>query len=133
MSSIHSFRKISFGGVGGGAFVKSHDDVGSEIVLDFDGVLGSEIVSGAVEMGLELNAVFVDLDAGFEAGVFVKIFFLREGKNLIAAGVGENGPVPIHPFVEAAHFFDETVAGAEVEMISVCEDDFGIEIFEVGG
>ncbi len=122
MGALHGLLEIGFAAVGGGAFVEGHDDVGAEVVLDFDSFLGSEVVGGAVDVGFEGDAVVVDFDAVFGAA---------EGENLEAARVGEDWAIPIDPFVQAAHFFDKFVAGAEVEVVGVGEDDFGVDGFEV--
>ncbi len=53
-----------------------------------------------------------------------------ERENLKAAGVGEEGARPTHEFVKAAHAADYFVAGAEIEMVGVAEDDFCAERFE---
>ncbi len=122
VGALHGLLEIGFAAVGGGAFVEGHDDVGAEVVLDFDRFLGSEVVGGAVDVGFEGDAVVVDFDAVFGAA---------EGENLEAARVGEDWAIPIDPFVQAAHFFDKFVAGAEVEVVGVGEDDFGVDGFEV--
>src|SRR5690606_11227633 len=75
---------------GGGAVVEGHDDVGPDVVLGLDGGLGGEADGGAVDDGLEGDAVVVD---GVDVG---------HGVGLVAAGVGEDGPVPAHEGVGAA-------------------------------
>ena len=51
-------------------------------------------------------------------------------KDLEAAGVREQGARPTHEFVQAAHAADGFVAGAEIEMVCVAENDFRAERFE---
>ena len=68
---------------------------------------------------------------GAEADAFVGDFAeLAERENLEAAGVGEHGAGPADEAVQAAHAADGFVAGAEVEVVGVAEDDLGAEDFE---
>jgi len=100
------------------ALVKTHYKVGAESDLNIDGVLGCEEVRAAVEVRAELDAI-------------VSNFAERaEGEDLKAAGVSEEGARPTHEFVKAAHAADCFVAGAEIEMVGVAEDDFRAEGFE---
>ena len=111
------FGAITSGGVLG-ALVEGHDDVCAESNLDVDGVLGGEEVRAAVEVGAELDAVGRD----FAEGV--------EGKDLEAAGVSEDGAGPADESMQAAHAADGFVAGAQIEVVGVAEDDFDAEGFE---
>ena len=108
------------GAIGGilGALVEGHHDVGAESDLHVDGVLGSEEVRAPVEMRAELDA-------------FVSDFAQRaEGKDLEAAGVSEQGARPTDEAMKAAHAANCFVAGAQIEVIGVAEDDFCAERFE---
>ena len=111
------FGAFSSGGVLG-ALVEGHDDVCAESDLDVDGVLGGEEMRAAVEVGAELNAVGGD----FAEGV--------KGEDLKAAGVSEDGARPTDEAMQAAHATDGLVAGTQIEMVSVAEDDFDAEGFE---
>jgi hypothetical protein len=108
---------LSSGGVLG-ALVEGHDDVCAESDLHVDGVLGGEEMRAAVEVGAELDAVGGD----FAEGV--------EGEDLEAAGVSEDGARPTDEAMQAAHAADGLVAGAQIEVVSVAEDDFDAEGFE---
>jgi hypothetical protein len=55
---------------------------------------------------------------------------LRQLKNLKAAGVREQGVRPADELVQAAHAADGFVAGAQIEMVGVAENDLGAERFE---
>ena len=118
----HGEAKALFGaGARGGilgALVKSHADVGAEGDLNIDGMLGSKRVRTAVEVGAEADAVIGDFAERVER------------KDLEAAGVGEQGARPAHEAVQAAHAADGLVAGAQVKVIGVAEDDFRAEGFE---
>ena len=65
----------------------------------------------AVQVRLEAHAVCGDLVA------------VAEAEDLKAAAVGEDRPGPVHKGVESPHPVDELVAGAQVEVIGVAEDD----------
>jgi len=49
---------------------------------------------------------------------------------LITAGIREYRSRPRHELVQAAKLADEFVAGAQIEMIGIGEDDFRAEFFE---
>ena len=91
--------------------VERHGDVGAEGALDLHRALGRERARGAVHVALELDAVLLDPPQPLE----------RE--DLEAAGVGEHRPVPGGEAVEPAHARDDVLAGAEVQVIGVAEDD----------
>ena len=50
-----------------------------------------------------------------------------------AAGVGQHGTMPLHKLVQAAHIAHELIAGTQVEMICVAQDERGIDLLEVLG
>ena len=108
------------GAVGGilRALVETHNNICAESDLDVDGVLGGEEVRAAVQMRAELDAV---------VGNFAE---RTEGEDLKAAGVSEERARPTHEFMKAAHAANGFVAGAEIEMVGVAEDDFCAEGFE---
>ena len=71
---------------------------------------------GAVDMASELTAFLLQFaDAG-------------EREDLEAAAVGEHGALEAVEAVEAASLFDDAGAGAEVEVVGVAEDDFGVDV-----
>ncbi len=111
---------LGAGTLGGifGALVEGHGDVGAEGDLDVHGVLGGEEVAAAVEMRAEAHAFVADLAQGAEA------------EDLKASGVSEHGAGPADEAVQSAHAADGFVAGAQVEVIGVAEDDFGAQGFE---
>ena len=101
-----------------GALVEGHADVCAESDLDVHGMFWSEEVAAAVEVGAEVYAFVGDLAQG------------AERKDLKAARVGEHGAGPTDELVQAAHAADGFVAGAQVEVVSVAEDDLSAEGFE---
>jgi hypothetical protein len=72
----------------GRALVEHHRDVGAEVRLDAHHFLGPEEQLGAVEVGLERDAVVADLPQ------------LREAEDLEAAAVRQDRAVPSHELVE---------------------------------
>ena len=118
----HGEAQALFGAaaVGGvlSALVEGHGDVGAESDLHVHGVLGREEVAAAVQVRAEADAFVGDLAQG------------AEREDLEAAGVGEHGARPTDEAMQAAHAADGLVAGAQVEVIGVAEDDFGAERFE---
>src|ERR1700686_744701 len=53
-----------------------------------------------------------------------------ETEYLVAAGVRQNGPLPGHKLVQATELANQFVAGAQIQMISVGENDLNAEFFE---
>lgn len=120
MSPLHGEFTIGFV-VRVGAFVKCHDDVGAEVLLNRNGLFGCEAMRRAVNVTLESHTIVVDLAS------------LRQREDLKAARVGEHGIRPLHELVQATHVADEFVAGAQVEMISVAQDERGVDLLEMFG
>lgn len=85
-----------------GAFVKCHDDIGTEFVLDADGFFWCESMCTAIEMRSEGNAVVIYI---YERAVIVcfKIvfffFLFAKRKYLKTATIGKDWFVPVHEFV----------------------------------
>jgi hypothetical protein len=101
-----------------GAFVEGHANIGAEGDLNLNGMFGRKKVRTPVEVRAEADAVVSDFAQRVE----------RE--DLKSAGVGEQGARPAHEAVQAAHAADGLVAGAQVEVIGVAENDFGAEGFQ---
>ncbi len=81
-------------------------------------MLGREEVAAAVEVRTEADTFVRDLAQG------------AEREDLKSAGVGKHGTRPTDESVQAAETADGLVAGAEIEVISVAEDDLRTERFE---
>ena len=94
-------------GVGFDAHIEGHDDVRAYPLLGLDGGFGGEFVERAVNVGLEEDAVVVNLAEVFEA------------EALEASAVGEDGAVPAHEGVKAAELFQQVGSGAEEEVVGV--------------
>ena len=105
-------------GGGGDALVEDHHDVAADAALGEDGALGAEEDGLAVDVALEDGA-------GFAHGAGV-----GEGEDLEAAGVGEDGAVPLHEAVDAAEALEDFGAGAEEEVVGIGEEDLGAGVFE---
>lgn len=66
-----------------------------------------------------------------EAHAFVRDFAERgKTEDLEAARIGEKGARPGHELVEPAQLANEFVAGAQIQMIGVGQEDFGAELLE---
>ena len=101
--------------------VERHGDVGAEGPLDLHGALGRERAVGAVDVALELDAVLADASEALE----------RE--HLEAAGIGEHRARPGGEAVEPAHRANHLLAGAEMQMVGVAEDDLRAGARHVAG
>src|SRR5689334_10317100 len=69
-------------------------------------------------MGLEGDAILIDLAV------------MAEAEDLEAAAIGEHRTAPAYEAMQAAELLYEVGAGAQVEMISVAQDDSGLEGFQ---
>jgi hypothetical protein len=76
-------------------------------------------VGAAVEVRPETDPLLVDRAA------------LAERERLVAAAIGQDRPRPADEAVQAPQAGDALVAGAQVEVIGVAEDDLGAELDEV--
>src|SRR5690242_19662917 len=56
-----------------------------------------------------------------------------QAENLISAAIGENRPVPAHKSMQPAEFPDQLSPGAQIEVISVAQQNLAAEILEVPG
>ena len=123
---------VAAGVVEGGQLVEGEHDVGTNLVLNLHGHLGSEAVNRAVNMRLEVHAVVVNVGEAFLAlrhvvvaeGAAVGALSVRDGTHvdnlletgtqahhLEAAGVGEGGAVPVHESTQAACRIQDFGAG----------------------
>ena len=95
----------------GHGLVERDGDIGAECLLHRNRQLGREAVVRAIEVALERDAVIVDLAQ------------LTQRHDLEAAGVGQDRPVPGHELVKAAEGGYARVAGAQIEVVGVRQDD----------
>ena len=78
-------------------------------------------MAGAVQVGSEGDPVGVDLPA------------VGQGKDLVPAGIGQQRARPTHELVEAAKPGDRLVAGAQVQMVGVGEEQSCAQSFQLRG
>ena len=120
MSPFHGDGAVGFV-VGIGAFIEGHDDVRAEVLLNRNGLFRREAMRRAVDVTLEGHAVVVDC-----AG-------LCQREDLEAARIGEYGEGPTHELMQATHVTHDLVAGTQVEMVGVAQDERGIDLLELFG
>ena len=89
------------------ALIKGHGDVRAQVCLDAHALLRPHEDVSAVHMGVEADAVLLDLAQG------------GQGKDLKAAAVGEDGAVPGHELVQTAQLLDELVARTDMQVVGV--------------
>ncbi len=65
--------------------------------------------------------------------IFIDLAHLGQGKDLEAAGIGQDGVGPVHKLMQAAHLCHQVRAGAQVEMIGVRQNQAGANFFQLGG
>src|SRR5581483_8278157 len=118
----HGLLELRARHAGGRADVEAHRDVGAEPLLHPRRELGREPLGRAVVDRAERDAVVVRLEQR-----------VAEGEDLEAAGVREDRPVPAHERVEAAELGDQLLAGPEMEVVRVAEDDLGADPAQLVG
>ena len=100
------------------AHVKRHGDVAAQRLLNGHAGLRTDEHLAAVEVAAEMHALFLDLA---QAG---------EREDLESAGIGEDRLIPAHKFVQPARLLDQFLAGADVQVIGVGEDDLRADLVQ---
>ena len=95
------------------ALVEHHRDVRAERALDLHRALGIEEDLRAVDRRAEAHALLRQLA------------HRREAEDLVAAGVGQDRPLPVHHAVQAAVRAHDFRAGPQHQVKGVREDDLG--------
>ena len=111
VGALHGFTCVGFFDGVCGAFVKGHDDVGSDGALHVHDGFGRKQMGATVDVRLEFYALFADFASVFEA-VYLK-----------SAAVGEHGAGPGAECVQAAGLFENVGSGAQVEVVGVAQND----------
>jgi len=101
------------------AGVKAHHDIGPQGLLDGNCLLGAEKELRAIQMGAKGCAGLGDLRQFLEA------------EDLESAAIRQNGPIPVHELVQAAETPDQLMAGPNIQMIGIAQDNLGIHLFQV--
>src|SRR5664279_3481740 len=66
--------------------------------------------------------------------VFPYLSQRRETEDLKSAAIGEDGTAPVDEFMKSADLVDDFMAGAQIEMISITQDNLGADLAQfVGG
>src|SRR5262249_18334635 len=73
---------------------------------------------GAVKVGTKADALIGDFSK------------FGQTEYLITAGIGENGPVPGHEFVQTAQLANPLVAGTQIKVVGIAENDLRAEFFQ---
>src|SRR5215216_5372255 len=120
MSPFHGELAI-FMVVGVGTFIKSHDDVRAEVLLNSNRTLRREAMRRAVDVTLEGHAFIVYL-----AG-------LRKREDLEAARIGKHGIRPAHEPMQATQPSHHVVARTQVEVISIGKHKRSAQFLDLGG
>jgi hypothetical protein len=94
------------------ALVELHRNVRAKQRLDFDGSLGRQIHHRAIDVRAEDDALVGNLAK------------LRQRHDLEAAGVGQDRPVPVHEFVQAAERRDPLGTGPQHQVVGVAQKNF---------
>ena len=91
----------------GGAFIKSHSNGRTQVRLNLHTFLRSHENFSAVNMGIEVHALFLNLSQ------------FCQRKYLKSAGIRKNGAVPVHKLVQPSQLFNNMVSRTHMKMIGI--------------
>ena len=118
--ALHALAREIVRRLAGNDVIERHGDVRAERPLNLHRPLRGERAVGAVDVALEVDALLGDPPEAFQ----------RE--DLKASRVGEHRALPRGEPVEPAHRLDHFLAGPEVEVVRVAENDLGAGAAHVG-
>ena len=95
------------------AFVQGHDDVGAQLFLGVHDRLRRESLQATVDVRAKGHAIWVDLA------------HVGQTEDLVATGIGQDRPIPLHELMKPAHTGYEVGAGTEKEVIGIGQDEPG--------
>ncbi len=101
------------------ALVKGHGHVAAQVGLDAHGLLRPHENLPPVNVGGEVDPLLLDAPQG------------GQGEDLEAAGIRQDGPLPVHEFVQPPHPPYQLVAGPEVEVVGVAQLNLALDLPEV--
>jgi len=106
---------------GGGrrAFIKAHDHIRTQLVLDFHGFTRTQKVRIPVHMGAKVHARIGDRAQALE------------GKDLKSSGVREDRLFPVDEVMQTACLRNGVFAGMQVQMVGVAEEDLCPKIMKI--
>ena len=99
--------------------IKAHHDIRAQGLLYLNRLLRPEKELGTVQVRTKGRALLGDLGQ------------LLQAEDLESAAIGEDGPIPVHKLVQAAETPDQLMAGPDIEMIGITEDNLGIHLGQV--
>ena len=102
-----------------GAFVQDHCYVWPQRLFNLHDPFRREIVLATVNMAAKGDAVIVQLA------------LMGQAENLKAARIGQDGAVPAHKAVETAKLLHQFMAGAQIEMIGIGQDQLRTSLGEI--
>ncbi len=91
-------------------FVQGHDDIGAQFFLGVHDRLRRESLQATVDVRAKGDAVRIDLA------------HVGQAKDLVAARIGQDRPIPVHELVQPAHALHEVGARAQKEVIGIGQD-----------
>ena len=103
------------------ALIEGHSDVAAQVGLDLHGLLRPHKDPPPVDVGGERDALLGDLPQS------------RQGKYLEAAGIRQDGAVPVHHLVEPAQGLHHVIPRPEVEMVGIRQLNLALEVLQIVG
>ncbi len=100
-----------------GAFIKDHDDVRTQIMLDLHGFFRGEENLLAVDRVTEVDAFFFDLAD------------IAQAEYLESAGIGQDRAVPVHEIVQITMFAHDVLPRAQPQVEGVSQQDLRAGVF----
>ncbi|CAI8265414.1 MAG: Uncharacterised protein [Flavobacteriia bacterium] len=62
------------------------------------------------------------------SALFVECALIGKGKDLIAATVGQDGPVPAHEGMQSSCLLQDVHSGAQKQMVGIAQYDLGLDV-----
>ena len=101
------------------ALVKRHGNGGCQMRLDLHTLLGSHKNALAVDVRSKAHTLLGNLAQ------------LREREDLKSAAIGQYRSVPIHKLVQSAHLVNQSVTGAQVQMVGVGKLNLAVDFSQL--
>jgi hypothetical protein len=119
--ALHRRARLRLGGGIWRAVIERHRDIGAQCQLRIHGVFGREAHRAAVDGRTEHHAFFGDLAQRLEA------------EHLEAAGIREDGTLPMHEAMQSAVRAQDLVARPQHQVKRVAEHDLRAQALELLG
>ena len=89
--------------------VEDHHDIRTKRGLNVNGLFWTQEVRAPIQVGLEADAVFIEIAQGTQA------------EYLVATAVGQDRAVPCHEAMQSSQLLDRLMSGSQKEVIRIAQ------------